>query len=81
MFIPELKLGMTVIWNNAIFHKSPRIQEAFHAAGIHLLFLPPYSPDFNPIEPFWARLKANIRRITTSYSPISQALDKVFACF
>ncbi len=81
MLIPELKSGMTVIWDNATFHKSPRIQEAFHAAWIHLLFLPPYSPDFNPIEPFWARLKANIRRITTSYSHISQALDKVFGYF
>ncbi len=42
MLIPDLKAGMTVIWDNAAFHKSPLLQEAFAEAGVSLLFLPAY---------------------------------------
>jgi transposase len=45
MLIPALKPGDVVIWDNATFHKSPKIAEALHEAGLGLLFLPPYSPD------------------------------------
>ncbi len=79
--LPRLKAGMTVIWDNATFHKSLRIHEAFKNAGVRLLFLPPYSPDLNPIEQFWARLKAHIRRIQTPYFHITQALEQVFGSF
>ena len=47
--IPELEPGDTVIWDNASVHKSQKLADAFEAAGIHLLFLPPYSPDLNPV--------------------------------
>ena len=76
--IPALKPGDTVIWDNATFHKSPTIREALEAAGIALLFLPPYSPDLNPIEQFWAWLKAWIRQLNQPNLHISQALSKVF---
>jgi transposase len=76
--LPRLKQGMTVIWDNATFHKSVRIKEVFEEAGVRLLFLPPYSLDFNPIETFWSRLKAQIRRIKTPYFHITQALEQVF---
>ncbi len=56
MLIPELKAGQTVIMDNAAFHKSYKIREAIEAAGCTLIFLPPYSPDLNPIEKFWANL-------------------------
>lgn len=59
--IPALKPGDTVIWDNATFHKSCQIAEAFQTADIQLLFLPPYSPDLNPIEHLWAWIKAGIR--------------------
>lgn len=78
MLIPCLKKGDVVIWDNATFHKSPRIAETFAMAGIGLLFLPPYSPDFNPIEQFWAWLKAWIRDLNEPLLHISQALTKVF---
>ena len=47
--IPVLKPGDTIIWDNATFHKSPAIRKAIETAGCHLLFLPPYSPDLNPV--------------------------------
>jgi transposase len=78
MLIPALKKGDVVIWDNASFHKSPRIAEAFEEAGIGLLFLPPYSPDLNPIEQFWAWLKSWIRALNEPLLHISQALTKVF---
>ena len=76
--IPALKPGDTVIWDNATFHKSPKIREALEAAGMSLIFLPPYSPDLNPIEQFWAWLKAWIRQLNQPLMHISQALQKVF---
>jgi len=78
MLIPVLKPGDTVIWDNATFHKSKRLAEALESAGIALLFLPPYSPDLNPIEQLWSWIKAWIRQLNQPYLHISQALTKVF---
>ena len=59
---PELKPGDVVILDNLPAHKGSRIREAIEAAGASLVFLPPYSPDFNPIENVFARLKALLRK-------------------
>jgi isftu1 transposase len=80
-FIPQLSTGDVVVWDNASFHKSPQLAEAFEMAGIQLLFLPPYSPDLNPIEQFWSELKAKIRLICYDAIHIAQAIDKVFSYF
>jgi len=48
--------------DNLSSHKGPRIREMIEAAGATLLYLPPYSPDFNPIENAFAKLKANLRK-------------------
>lgn len=77
MLIPSLKPGDVVIWDNASFHKSPKLAEVFIQAGIGLLFLPPYSPDLNPIEQFWSWLKAWIRALNQPTLHISLALPKV----
>jgi transposase len=61
--LPELKPGMVIVWDNASFHKSPKFTALIESAGCRILFLPPYSPDFNPIEQWRSALKANIRRI------------------
>ena len=78
MLIPALNRGDTVIWDNATFHKSKRLAEAFELAGIGLVFLPPYSPDLNPIEQFWSWLKSWIRQLNQPHLHISLALSKVF---
>jgi putative transposase len=54
---PELRPGQVVIMDNASFHKSPRIRKIIENVGCQLLYLPPYSPDLNPIEHYWAWLK------------------------
>lgn len=81
MLIPALNPGDVVIWDNATFHKSKQLAQLFEKAGIGLLFLPPYSPDLNPIEQFWAWLKARIRQLNEPVLHISQALTKVFGNF
>lgn len=62
VLVPELRPGDTVIMDNLSSHKGPRTRELIEAAGARLLFLPPYSPDFNPIENAFARLKALLRK-------------------
>jgi transposase len=79
VLIPELKEGQTVIWDNASFHKALEIKALIEAAGCKLLFLPPYSPDFNPIEHYWAKIKAWIIRFRKEKTTISEALCAFFS--
>jgi transposase len=58
---PTLRQGDVVIMDNLGCHKSPKVREAIEAAGARLLFLPPYSPDFNPIEFAFSKLKSLLR--------------------
>jgi transposase len=58
---PALKPGMVVVIDNASFHKSKKVIDLIEAAGYKVLFLPPYSPDYNPIEHWWASVKNAIR--------------------
>lgn len=62
VLVPELREGDTVIMDNLPGHKGPRVRQLIEAAGAHLLYLPPYSPDFNPIENAFAKLKALLRQ-------------------
>ncbi len=62
VLVPELSAGDVVIMDNLSSHKSPAIRAAIEAAGAELRFLPPYSPDFNPIEMAFAKLKAGLRK-------------------
>ena len=62
VLIPNLKKGKTVIFDNASFHKGGSIKKLIEDAGCHLLYLPPYSPDFNPIEHHWFACKNYIRK-------------------
>lgn len=63
--VPVLKPGDVVVLDNLSSHKDPRARRAIRAAGAHLLFLPPYSPDLNPIEMVFAKLKALFRKADT----------------
>lgn len=60
--VPELRAGDVVVLDNLAVHKRREAQEAVEAAGATLLFLPPYSPDLNPIEMAFSKLKAVLRK-------------------
>ena len=61
MLVPTLRPGDVVVLDNLAMHKQPEVQAAIEAVGARLRFLPPYSPDFNPIELAFAKLKAFLR--------------------
>ena len=58
---PALRPGEVVILDPLATHKICGVREAIEAAGARLLYLPPYSPDFNPIEPMWSKIKQALR--------------------
>jgi transposase len=62
LLVPELNRGDVVIMDNLSSHKAPAIRAAIEAAGAELIFLLPYSPDFNPIEKAFSKLKAHLRK-------------------
>jgi transposase len=62
ILVPTLRRGDVVVLDNLAVHKQPGVRAAIERAGAHLRFLPPYSPDFNPIEQAFAKLKAFLRR-------------------
>jgi transposase len=62
ILVKTLKRGDIVIANNPSVHKVARVREAIEAAGAYLIYLPPYSPDLNPIEMAFSKLKALLRK-------------------
>lgn len=62
ILVPLLKPGMVLIIDNARFHKSKKVIALVEAVGCRVIFLPPYSPDLNPIEHHWAAVKHGIRK-------------------
>ena len=61
VLVPTLRPGDVVVLDNLAVHKQLEVRTAIEAAGARLRFLPPYSPDFNPIEQVFAKLKAFLR--------------------
>jgi transposase len=59
--VPHLSAGDVVVLDNARCHQGARVRELIEAVGARLLFLPPYSPDFSPIELAWRKVKARLR--------------------
>lgn len=60
--VPTLNQGDIVVMDNLSSHKNEEVREIIEAAGAALLYLPPYSPDLNPIEQAFAKLKAHLRK-------------------
>jgi transposase len=61
VLVPTLRPGDVVVLDNLAVHKQPEVRAAIEAVGAQLRFLPPYRPDFNPIELAFAKLKAFLR--------------------
>ncbi len=62
LLCPTLKPGQIVVMDNLQVHKMKRVQELIEGRGCQLVFLPSYSPDFNPIEEAFSRIKAVVRK-------------------
>jgi transposase len=60
---PQLQKGDVVVMDNLSCHKSARVESVIHAAGARVRYLPPYSPDFNPIEKMWSKVKGSLRTV------------------
>jgi transposase len=61
--LPALKVGDVIVMDNLPSHKTARVRELIESAGATLLYLPPYSPDKNPIEPIWSKVKRLLRSL------------------
>lgn len=80
VLVPELSPGTVVILDNLATHKNAEAANAMRKAGCWFLFLPPYSPDLNPIEMAFSKLKAHLRRIgartfTDLFNAIAEICD------
>lgn len=80
VLVPELRKGDVVVMDNLTGHKGPRVRQLIEAAGASLFYLPPYSPDFNPIENAFAKLKALLRKaaertVEGLWTAIGQLID------
>ena len=67
--VPTLKSGDILFMDNLSAHKVAGLEELIQACGAHLIYLPPYSPDFNPIELAWSKVKSSLRRLKARTFP------------
>jgi transposase len=63
VLVPELRRGDVVVMDNLQPHKSAGVREMIESAGASVLYLPPYSPDFNPIENMWSKVKQFLKSV------------------
>jgi transposase len=82
VLVPTLRAGDIVVMDNLGSHKVAGVRQAIEAAGARLLYLPPYSPDLNPIEQAFAKLKALLRaKAVRTLEALWDALGDIVACF
>jgi transposase len=82
ILVPTLKRGDVVIMDNLRSHKVAGVREAIEAAGATLMFIPPYSPDLNPIEMAFAKLKALLRaKSLRTVDALWKTLGSLVDCF
>ena len=76
--LPALPTNTTVVMDNASFHRKSRLILLAHAHGHKVVFLPPYSPELNPIENFWAWLKSRLRKVLPYFDDLDSAIVDCF---
>jgi transposase len=75
--VPTLKAGDVLFMDNLSAHKVQGIETLITACGAHLIYLPPYSPDLNPIELAWSKVKTILRRLKSrTFSELIEALKQ-----
>jgi transposase len=82
VLVPTLRAGDVVVMDNLSSHKGHQVREMIHSAGATLLYLPPYSPDLNPIELAFAKLKqllrsAEHRTMPALWQDVQRMLDQI----
>lgn len=78
VLIPEIAPGTAVILDNLATHRNKEAARALRAHGCWFLYLPPYSPDLNPIEQAFSKLKAHLRRIgARSFTAVFEAIGEI----
>jgi transposase len=76
---PQLQAGDVVVMDNLSSHKGLRVRRAIEGAGARLWFLPPYSPDLNPIEKMWSKVKALLRAVEErTVAALWEAIGRAF---
>lgn len=79
--IPTLQKGNIVIMDNMRTHHVSEVRTILEDAGMTLLYLPPYSPDFNPIEKMWSKIKAVLRKLKVrDILQLPNGIQQAFAC-
>ncbi len=78
VLFPELPAGTVIVMDNASFHRKDVLYAMAQEHGFTLIFLPPYSPELNPIEHFWANMKRCVRKILHLLNSLDGALLAVF---
>ena len=82
VLVPTLQPGDVVVLDNLAVHKQPAVRAAIERVGAHLRFLPPYSPDFNPIEQAFAQLKGLFRAARPrSFDQVTAVFARALALF
>jgi transposase len=78
---PNLWPGAVLVVDNSRTHKATEaVKAALEAVGARLMFLPPYSPDFSPIEPFWSKVKNNLNSVgARTYQALKEAIEFAYA--
>jgi len=77
---PTLRRGDIVVMDNLAVHKSPRVTTLIEAVGAEVKFLPAYSPDLNPIEKMWSKIKALLRSYEArTPEELDEAISKAFS--
>ena len=80
VLVPQLRPGDVVVLDNLSAHKAPGVAEAIAAAGATVLYLPPYSPDLNPIENMWSKVKGRLRSAAArTLDALGEAIDAALA--
>ena len=74
VLVPELSPGDVVVLDNATFHKSKKTKQLVEEAKCRLIFLPPYSPDLNPIEHLWDWMKNEVRNTAHMFQTLELAI-------
>ena len=77
MLIPGLRPGEIVVMDNLSAHRMASVAAMIRAAGVEVRYLPPYSPDMNPIEPMWSQVKSTLRKLAArTFDGLCEAMGK-----